>query len=79
MSFDTNKVQLYLAKDWDEYERALKIAQEDDRVIDIKEVGEMETTDWNGERMFAYIFALTAPSSYMSELTKLMNVPMRYI
>ena len=79
MGFDTNKVQLYLAKDWNEYERALKIVQEDDRVIDIKEVGEMETTDWNGEDMFAYIFAFTAPNSYMSELTKLMNVPMRFI
>ena len=79
MGFDTNKVQLYLAKDWDEYERALKIVQEDDRVIDIREVGEMETTDWKGDDMFAYIFVFTAPNSYMSELTKLMNVPMRFI
>lgn len=74
MSFGENKVQIYMAADWNEYERALSICQEDERVIDIKEVGEMATTNWNGEDMFAYIFVMTAPNGFMAELTKQMSV-----
>ena len=73
---DAKKIQFYMAGDWDEYERALKIAQDDERVTDIKEVGEMLTTDWIGNEMFAYIFVMTAPNSFMKELTELMEVPM---
>lgn len=71
---DAKKIQFYMAKDWDEYKKALEIAQGDERVTDIKEVGEMETTNWSGNDMFAYIFVMTAPNSFMKELTKLMNV-----
>lgn len=68
------KLQIYAGISWDEYNRALKIAQGDDRVIDIKEVGEMETTDWAGDRMFAYVFVMTAPNGFMDELCKEMGV-----
>lgn len=73
---DAKKIQFYMANDWDEYKRALEIAQGDDRVTDIKEVGEMETTNWAGDEMFAYIFVMTAPNSFMKELTEIMDVPM---
>ncbi len=75
MSFNNDlKLQFYMSSDWSEYERALEIAQSDERVIDIKEVGEMETTDWGGDRMFAYVFVMSAPNEFMKELCKLMKV-----
>jgi len=74
MSFEDVKLQFYMAADWDEYKRALEIAQNDERVIDIKEVGEMETTNWDGDRMFAYVFVMPAPNGFMTELTKQMKV-----
>jgi len=71
------KLQIYAGTSWDEYNRALEIAQDDDRVIDIKEVGEMETTDWAGDRMFAYVFVMTAPNGFMTELCNEMGVGSR--
>lgn len=68
------KLQIYAGTSWDEYNGALKIAQEDERVIDIKEVGEIETTDWAGDRMFAYVFVMTAPNGFMNELCEKMGV-----
>ena len=79
MSFEDVKLQFYMAADWDEYKRALKIAQEDERVIDIKEVGEMETTNWDGDRMFVYVFVMSAPNGFMRELCDFMKVKTTYI
>lgn len=69
------KIQIYMASSWDEYERALKYAQESESVSDIREIGEMETTNWDGELMFAYVFVFSAPNSYMNELAAHMDVP----
>lgn len=71
-----NKIQYYMAADWDEYKRALEIAQSDERVADIKEVGEMECTNWYDEEMFAYIFVMSAPNDFMVELCNQMKQPM---
>lgn len=79
MSLEDVKLQFYMAADWSEYKKALEIAQKDERVIDIKEVGEMETTDWGGDRMFAYVFVMSAPNGFMEELCKLMKVEATYI
>lgn len=79
MSFEDVKLQFYMASDWSEYKRALEIAQKDERVIDIKEVGEMETTNWDGERMFAYVFVMSAPNEFMRELCDFMKVKSTYI
>lgn len=68
------KLQIYAGTSWDEYKEALEIAQSDERVIDIKEVGEMETTDWGGDRIFAYVFVMTAPNGFMNELCTKMGV-----
>ena len=62
------KLQIYAGASWDEYNKALGIAQKDDRVTEIKEVGEMETSNWDGDRMFAYVFVMTAPNGFMNEL-----------
>lgn len=69
------KIQFYMASNWDEYEKALKYAQESESVSDIREVGEMETTNWSGEMVFAYVFVFSAPNGFMNELTAHMDVP----
>lgn len=74
---DDLKLQIYAGTSWDEYKKALDIAKADERVIDIKEVGEMETTDFGGDRMFAYVFVMTAPNGFMSELCEKMGVQSR--
>lgn len=79
MSLGDVKLQFYMASDWSEYKRALEIAQNDERVIDIKEVGEMETTDWGGDRIFAYVFVMSAPNGFMRELCDFMKVKTTYI
>ena len=68
------KLQIYAGTSWDEYKEALEIAQKDGRVIDIKEVGEMESTDWGGDRIFTYVFVMTAPNGFMNELCEKMGV-----
>lgn len=72
MDMDEIKVQVYMAKTQEEYDKALEWVKEQD-IEDIKEVGEMPTTDWFGEPMSAFIFVFSGPNETMMKLSSYMS------
>ena len=72
MDMDEIKIQVYMAKTQEEYDKALEWVKEQD-IEDIKEVGEMPTTDWFGDPMSAFIFVFSAPIETMMKLSSYMN------
>lgn len=72
MGMDEIKIQVYMAKTQEEYDKALEWVKEQD-IEDIKEVGEMPTTDWFGEPMSAFIFVFSGPNETMMRLSSYIN------
>ena len=72
MGMNEIKIQVYMAKTQEEYDKALEWVKEQD-IEDIKEVGEMPTTDWFGEPMSAFIFVFSGPNETMMRLSSYMN------
>lgn len=72
MDMDEIKIQVYMAKTQEEYDKALEWVKEQD-IEDIKEVGEMPTTDWFEEPMSAFIFVFSGPNETMMRLSSYMN------
>ena len=69
---DEIKIQVYMAATQEEYDKALEWVKEQG-IEDIKEVGEMPTTDWFGEPMSAFIFVFSGPNETMMRLSSYMN------
>lgn len=72
MGMDEIKIQVYMAKTQEEYDKALEWVKEQD-IEDIKEVGEMPTTDWFGEPMSAFIFVFSGSIETMMKLSSYMS------
>ena len=72
MGMDEIKIQVYMAATQEEYDKALEWVKEQD-IEDIKEVGEMPTTDWFGEPMSAFIFVFSGPTETMKKLSSYMS------
>ena len=69
------KIQTYMAASQEEYDKALAWIQDCKEVHEIKEVGHMLSTDWDGKDLDTYVFLFTAPSTVIMELSKYMNQP----
>ncbi len=71
MSKDFDKIQIYMAANEKEYDKAITWVRDHGYGDTIKEVnGCMDTTDWDGNPIKAFIFLFTAPNGTMKELTK---------
>ena len=70
-----DKIQIYMASNKEEYDKAIAWVRDHGYDDDIREVGEpMHATDWLGNPLDAFIFLFTGPNVVMSELTEYMNV-----
>lgn len=79
MSNDFDKIQFYMAANMEEYNKALAWVRNKKFGETIKEVGEMDSTDWDGKPIKAYVFLFTAPNGTMQKLSKFMSVPFKMI
>ena len=66
-----NKIQIYMAATQEEYDKAIGYVRSKDEDYDIKEVGHMDTTDWTGKHLDAFVFLFSAPNEVMYEALRL--------